>query len=274
MTRITVVVDNTVGRQGLLAEHGWAVWLEHNGHNILFDTGQGLALEHNARVLGLDLGRVDALVLSHGHYDHTGGLETVLRPGRQLSILAHPAVLTLRWSCPPGGSGRAIGIPQRAEEALRRQDGLRFTEGPTEIAPGVHVTGEVPRRNGFEDVGGPFFLEPHGCQRDDLPDDQAMYIESAAGTLVVLGCAHAGTVNTLEYIQQLTGRPILTVIGGMHLGSASPERVAATIDALRGLGIERIIPAHCTGFVAAAWIREALPERFEPSRTGLVLEFG
>jgi 7,8-dihydropterin-6-yl-methyl-4-(beta-D-ribofuranosyl)aminobenzene 5'-phosphate synthase len=139
----------------------------------------------------------------------------------------------------------------------------------TEIYEGIFMTGPIPRTTPYEDVGGRFFLDDACTQPDPLADDQALFIESPQGINVILGCAHAGVVNTLQYIQQVTkGKPIHTVMGGMHLLAASPDRIDQTIAALRQMGVQRIGPAHCTGCAATAALWTAFPGKCFSCSTG------
>jgi 7,8-dihydropterin-6-yl-methyl-4-(beta-D-ribofuranosyl)aminobenzene 5'-phosphate synthase len=154
------------------------------------------------------------------------------------------------------------------ESALRRRvRNLVWTYGPTEVAEAVHVTGKIPRRNDFEDAGGPFYCDESCTKADRLPDDQALYVETPAGTVVALGCAHAGVVNTLDYIAQLTGRDrIYAVLGGMHLVRASQQRLEATAEALERYRVQKVGTAHCTGMRAAGYLWSRLSaECFECS---------
>ncbi|HNT88331.1 MAG TPA: MBL fold metallo-hydrolase, partial [Candidatus Hydrogenedentes bacterium] len=166
MSRITVVVENTAAGQALLAEHGLSFWVEHAGRNVLFDTGQGYVLENNARRLNIPLETADAVVLSHGHFDHTGGLADVLDVQTHPVVFLHPAALASRYARMPDGTPREIGMPRDAVEAVRRRTGLVWTEAPTEIAAGLYVTGPIPRRTDFEDAGGPFFTD-YACREPD-----------------------------------------------------------------------------------------------------------
>ena len=139
---------------------------------------------------------------------------------------------------------------------------------------GLTVTGPIPRTTDFEDSGGSFFLDRACQQPDPLTDDQAIYFDTTRGTVVLLGCAHAGVINTLRYVRQLTkDRPIHAVLGGMHLVSASAERLGRTIEELRAMGVERLGPSHCTGPVAVAAIWNAFPEQCFVCHTGARFEF-
>jgi len=273
--RITVLVENTAQGLGLLAEHGLAYWIECGGQRVLFDTGQGGAIANNAYRLAVPLYDVDAVVLSHGHYDHTGGLAHVLRDNRSVRLYAHPAALEPKFARNKDGTSREIGMPYLCEQPLRkRKEQWVKTESPTEILKGLCVTGPVPRGTEFEDTGGPFFLDA-ACQRPDpLADDQSLFFESAGGTVVLLGCAHAGVVNTLQYIRQLTGsRPVAFLIGGMHLVGASEERLGRTIEAFRALDVGRIAPAHCTGMPATVALWNAFAKRCVLCHVGTQFEF-
>jgi len=266
--RITVLAENTVRGVDLLAEHGLALWIETDGHRILFDTGQGKVLRHNAMHLEIPLDSVEIVVVSHGHFDHTGGLRETLKTNEQASVCLHPAALEAKYAREKTPPHRGIGIPRVHRQALRGiAQRLLWTRKPTTLFEGVHLTGEIPRRNDFEDAGGPFYTDESCTQADPLVDDQALYIETSAGLVVVLGCAHAGVVNTLDYIAELTGRDrVYAVLGGMHLGRANARRLEATVAALERYGVRRAGLAHCTGTRAASYLSSRMPaECFECS---------
>jgi 7,8-dihydropterin-6-yl-methyl-4-(beta-D-ribofuranosyl)aminobenzene 5'-phosphate synthase len=259
--RITVLVENTAGGRGLLAEHGLSFWIELGSRRILFDTGQSDILFHNAHILGVDPSQVDAVIVSHGHYDHVGGLRRILEIAPAVPIHLHPQALQAKFACSEGQS-RPIGMERDVAQVLEQRidGGLgSFTNGPVEVLPGVLATGEIPRKSALEDVGGPFYLNPACTRPDELLDDQALVLEVNDSLVVVLGCAHAGVVNTLDYVAGLfPGRPIQTILGGMHLVRASHARIAHTMEAIRRHNVERIGPAHCTGAEASRQLWNAL----------------
>jgi len=243
---ITALIENTAASQKLESEHGLSLWINYANRSILFDTGQSDLLLKNAEILNIDLASADAIVLSHGHYDHTGGLASVLEIAPKAKIYLHPAAVELKLSG-NGSSVRPIGMSDAARAAIQNRRVI-WTVAPARLLSGISVTGQIPRINDFEDVGGAFFNDNDCLKRDELLDDQALFIESSRGLIVVLGCAHSGVVNTLNYISKLTGKKkIHALIGGMHLVNANSKRIENTLKTFEKFEIQKIIPLHCTG---------------------------
>jgi 7,8-dihydropterin-6-yl-methyl-4-(beta-D-ribofuranosyl)aminobenzene 5'-phosphate synthase len=272
---ITILVENTVYARGLLAEHGLSFHLQVGQRSLLFDTGQSDLFLQNALNLRLNLTGAEAIVLSHGHNDHTGGLKAAHQAAPQARLFLHRAALSEKFVRDPDGTTRSIGMdPATAEAVPKAATGVVWTSKPAEVLDGIFVTGEIPRQNTFEDTGGPFFRDPVGAHPDPLLDDQALYFDTKDGLVILLGCAHSGVVNTLEYVQQLTGgRPIHAILGGFHLLKASPERMDKTIAAFRRMDIQRLAPAHCTGLPALAQLWTAFPGRCAPCAVASTFSF-
>ncbi len=267
---ITVLVDDVAGRPDLAAEHGIAFHVTADGRRLLFDTGQGRVLAGNARALGVSPAEVEAVVLSHGHYDHAGGLAQVLRAAPAARLFLHPAALEEKYALRSGGRAEPIGMSRECRAAIEgHAGGTVWTAGPTEVFPGVLVTGEIPRRTDFEDPGGPFFLDPACGRPDPLADDQALVLLTREGPVVLLGCGHAGVVNTLDRVEELIGaREAAVVGGGMHLLRADDRRLEETMRGFQRHAVGRILPGHCTGARGREWFRRRFPDRYRECAAG------
>lgn len=260
--QITVLVDNVTRRPDLQAEHGLSLWIEYGGKRILWDTGQGGVLSANAQSLGVDLAQADSIALSHGHYDHSGGLPFVLSVAPRADIWSHPSAILSRFSRKE--TVHPVGMPLQAVESLQGRP-VHWIQTWTSIHEGVFLTGAIPRKTSYEDTGGAFFLDADCRIPDTLPDDQALIADCSKGLVVVLGCAHSGVVNTLDYIHQKTsGKSVYAVIGGMHLSKASQARLDYTVQALKKYDVQIVLPLHCTGEEALCYLRTALPGKAIP----------
>jgi 7,8-dihydropterin-6-yl-methyl-4-(beta-D-ribofuranosyl)aminobenzene 5'-phosphate synthase len=272
--RITILVDNHAA-PGLMVEHGLSLWIEVGGRPLLFDTGQGTALAPNAGSLGVNLSRTERLVLSHGHYDHTGGIAQVLTFAARVEVYAHAGVVQPRYSV-RDGQPRLISMPHESMAALDRMpsERLHWVAQPMRLNETIGITGPIARETDFEDTGGPFYLDPEARREDPIDDDLAVWFRTANGLVVCAGCCHAGLINTLNQIRRLDpGQPIVAVIGGFHLVGASEARLAKTVEALHAIAPQRIMPCHCTGDAATAYLRNALGEMVQPAAAGMTYRF-
>jgi 7,8-dihydropterin-6-yl-methyl-4-(beta-D-ribofuranosyl)aminobenzene 5'-phosphate synthase len=273
--RITTLSENTASNGEILAEWGLSILIETGQANILFDTGKSISAGHNADTLGVDLGKVDKIVLSHSHGDHTGGLKEILRKMRkEVEIVAHPDVWEAKYARRQGEADRYIGIPFRRYELENMGARFNLTREPVALADNIMTTGEVPMVTEYEKVDSALFIrEEAGWQPDTVADDQAIIISTPSGLVVILGCAHRGIINTLYHAQKLTGTDkIHTVIGGSHLLDVTEERLWLTIAALRELGGPRLGLCHCTGLPAACLLAQEFGEDFFFNRAGTVIE--
>ena len=273
--RITLLVDHQALRPDLETEHGLSFLLEVGSKVILFDAGASEAAFRNAERLGLPWRRISRIVLSHGHQDHTGGLAAFLKALPEAHVYLHPRAMTPKFSLHPGRPSRPLSMPQEIHALLQaRMDQLHWATAPMRLGQGIGLTGPILRRHPEEAIPGPFFLDPEGREPDPLEDDQALWIATDQGLVVLLGCAHAGVANTLDHIRTLTGEEsILAVIGGLHLSAAPESRIQSTLRALREAGVQRVAPLHCTGPAGALAIREAYGEAGHPMSAGESLAF-
>jgi 7,8-dihydropterin-6-yl-methyl-4-(beta-D-ribofuranosyl)aminobenzene 5'-phosphate synthase len=271
---LKIVVDNHAAVD-LVQEHGFSVWIEAGGQRILFDTGQGKALRPNTERTRNDPAHADVLVLSHGHYDHTGAIDYVLQQNPEIPVFAHTAVLSERYSIYPGKDSKDISMPseQRLIVENLTDSHLSWVNEPMQIAPGVHLTGPIPRNHPLEDTGGPFFKNPEGTEPDPILDDMALWIETPQGLLVVCGCCHSGFINTITHIQQASGEQrIRGIVGGLHLKNASPERLEATTEALKIWNPDFMVPCHCTGEAAINHFKKYLTTDIRTGFAGFELK--
>jgi 7,8-dihydropterin-6-yl-methyl-4-(beta-D-ribofuranosyl)aminobenzene 5'-phosphate synthase len=273
--RITTLSENTAGRGNFLAEWGLSILVETDKTAVLLDAGKGVSAAHNADALGIDLSKIDKIVLSHGHYDHTGGLRQILQKRRkEIDIIAHPGIWQAKYAQREGEPDRYIGIPFQRNELESLGACFNLTAKSVKISDGISTTGEIPMVTSFEQVDADLFVkEDIGWQQDKLLDDQALIVNMEPGLVVILGCAHRGIINTLYHAQQLTGREtIYAVIGGSHLVNTSEERLWQTIDALRGLRVQRLGLCHCTDLPAASVLAQEFGERFFFNKAGSVID--
>jgi len=272
--RITTLSENTAGLGGFLGEWGLSILVETDDFSLLFDTGQSISAGYNADILGVDLGRTSKIILSHGHFDHTGGLRQVLRKMRkEIEIIAHPDIWAAKYIQRKGQTERYIGIPYQQQELESLGANFNLSTKPTKISNNITTTGEIPMVTSFEKIE-PYLLvkEATGFQPDQLLDDQALIINTEMGLVVIPGCAHRGIINTLYRAQQLTGaKRIHTILGGCHLMDASEERIRLTIATLRELGVQKLGVSHCTGLPAACLMAQEFGDQFFFNHAGTVI---
>lgn len=269
---ILILVENTSPAPGIVGEYGFSALLEIDGRCLLFDTGSFGALFENARQLQVDLNAVEAVVISHGHFDHTGALQKYLQIYGPKKVYAHSGAFARRPRKTQHGY-EEIGCPCSEEDLIKSGAHIEYIDSLTEIFPNVFLSGSIPRHTDYEDVGGfgSFKIKIDGQIKDDLiQDDMALYIRHPKGTIIVSGCAHSGVINTINYAREKLVEPrVLAYIGGTHLMNAAPARLQKTAEALKDIKIEKLIVAHCTGFDAAAYLRQELGENLVKGEAGM-----
>ena len=242
---------------------------------MLMDTGPSPeAILFNALKMGINLEEVDVIILSHGHYDHTGGLHEVLKHmKRHVPVIGHPTVFEPKLSMMP--HLRLIGAPVTISDIKSVHGVPVFVSDPVKIADGITTTGEVPRISAFETVKGFWTIHNQRFEEDKMIDDQALIINvDGKGLVVVAGCAHSGIINTIMHAQKITGNSrIHAVLGGFHLISADTNRILATVNELKKLGPKFVGPCHCTGKKAVKKIDKTFLDRYHPLHSGDRIKF-
>lgn len=273
--KITTLVENSVSASlSLIGEHGLSFLIETDRHKILFDTGQGFAILKNADALGADLSNIDTVVLSHGHYDHAGGIRPLLTRNTSFTLTAHPGIFEHKLIC-INGTELFIGFSE--SQSSLEQSGVRLClkKTPAEIAPGIMTTGEIPMNTEFEAVEEMFFkTDMQGRVPDTFSDENALILDTEKGIVVMLGCAHRGVINTLKHVSHLSGKKkIHAILGGLHLASAGADKLRKITEVLRQFHVGKIISGHCTGFKAMAELFYHFKDALIPNMVGHRIEF-
>jgi len=274
--RIRILVEDSSPRfvSGFLAEHGLSYWINIDDKNVLFDAGQGMVIGQNAEQLGIDLSKTDMIVLSHRHWDHTGGLPTVLKMAENPKLFMHPDAIKPMYQDLPDGNLRYVGIPESLTAQLHDLATVIWTEKPTEVTPGLFVTGYVPREIDWEQATPSFYGDQECTQPDYINDDQSLFFHTPEGVVLLLGCTHAGVANTIKYVKRLTGnRQIAAIIGGLHLPESDDDRIRRTVDVIAQEAPAHVIACHCTGFKAQHALHDRLKDVFSPGPVGTGMRF-
>jgi 7,8-dihydropterin-6-yl-methyl-4-(beta-D-ribofuranosyl)aminobenzene 5'-phosphate synthase len=263
VSSLKVTILSTMLAEAGMGEWGFAALVEADGRRILFDTGlHPETVLQNARELGIDLSTVTDVVLSHHHGDHTGGLMALRR---ELSGKAPTAISRVHVAPGIFASRRRPGSDKEANPTIAlksemESSGATFVEHKKaqEIYPGIWVTGPVPRPHPERNWGPPTsIVTGKGLVADSIPEDMSLMIETERGFVLVVGCGHAGTVNTVEYGRRILGtEPVYAIIGGLHLFAATDSALAWTSQRLRSSNLSYLLGAHCTGIEAVFRIRE------------------
>ncbi len=271
MLKITILTENLVRRRNLLAEHGLSLWIEDGAEKVLFDAGQTDVYLHNAKELNIDLTEAHAIVVSHGHYDHGGGLAYFPRKARWPRVFVHPEAFLGKFEKMKDSSEqyKAIGIPWGVGDLDHLDKHLLFNTSTMQIGENMFICSGIPQTTGFELPSAKLMVKKDDQMVvDDLHDEQILVCQREQGLVVILGCSHPGIVNCLKFVQQLfPGKTIQTIIGGMHLENANEYRLRQTITFLSQLNAS-IVPLHCTGQNVIWQMKQEMGERVLIRSTG------
>lgn len=273
--KISILTDNRTKKRDFLAEHGLSIYIEHKKVNILFDTGQSDVYRHNAARMDVDFNKIDYIILSHGHYDHCGGLVYFPKVEDYPKIYVHEDAFTKKYGLNSDGKTfRENGIPWSPDDSDFIKKNLVFTKKKTIIAPNIALCGEIPSTVDFEEVPKGFYTgDTEEKSIDLMKDEQMLIFDTEKGLCIFLGCSHPGIVNCLNYaLKQFPGRKIDTLVAGMHLEKVSPMRLQMTIQSIIDLDIQKIVPLHCTGIFAISKMKRFLGNKCYPLCVGDALE--
>ena len=265
--KITIICENTVGRRVGLGEHGFSAFIETNRENYLFDTGSGHSVVKNSLELNKDLRTIKKIFLSHGHFDHTGGLPEVLTLRGGVDVHAHPHVFLDRIHVIKEGkkeTRKFVGLSYKRKYLELLGANFILNTSFTEVAKGIFLTGEVPRRTSFEKPDPVLFAEiDRRTVLDLFSDDQSLILDTKKGLVLILGCAHSGMINIISYVIKRTGKDkFYAILGGTHLDFLTSEQLEESIKTLKKMKIEKIGVCHCTGMRAAFRLQQEFGNRF------------
>ncbi|MBW2149700.1 MAG: MBL fold metallo-hydrolase [Deltaproteobacteria bacterium] len=276
-TRITILCENFVGRLVGSGEHGFSAFIETEEGNYLFDTGNGHSIVANSLAMDKDLRFITRIFLSHGHYDHTGGLPDALRLKGKVDVHVHPHVFLDRIAVLKEDgkeTKRFVGIPYKKGYLESLGANFLFNSDFTEVEKGIFLTGEVPRKTPFEKPDQRLFSEIDGKTVQDIfLDDQSLVLDTDKGLILILGCAHSGMINIIHHVTAKTGKDKLyAILGGTHLDFLTPDQLEESIRSLKEMKIEKIGVSHCTGMRATFRLLQEFGDRFFYGCVGSVLE--
>ena len=292
--KITSLVDNTVYGAGLRAEHGLSLLLEIEGEKILFDCGQSDLFIKNAEFLGIDLKTLDKIIISHGHYDHTGGLLPVLKYiGREVSVFCSSKIfekkLAKAQTKDKEQSYRFIGIPALKAEYEENGAVFNFIGQPEEISRNIFLSAAVKKEFFITDKKNPFFREKNSLiVTDEMSDEVSLFYFDERINLIITGCAHRGLINILHHSQEIKESMLLKndkngrqhnkysdkkfIAGGFHLIDEGPTSLVKVLEELDNFEIKKIVPMHCSGLNGICFLKNKYKAGCKAGRTGMVIE--
>lgn len=271
------LVENKTNQEGILAEHGLSIFIETEEKKILFDAGASDAFAVNADRMGVDLAGADLAVISHGHYDHTGGVPLFCRINLGVPVYLHKNAFRLSHGMEKGEiEEKMCGIRWTEEQKKALESRIRYTDGSCRITENIALTGTIPVPDDFQPSERFYYYNINGEPvEDDMSHEQCLVIREPEGLYVFSGCSHRGVIPALQEAMRLFPREkIVALIAGMHLYSASRQTREKTVEEVLAQKIDRIFPVHCTGMDALCDLRQALGERCVIAMAGDSFETG
>ena len=267
--QITTLIENTMGEHlALINEHGISFYIEKDGHKLLFDTGQSENFLHNAGEMRIDLSDLEYVVLSHGHYDHSGGLKYLTEVAKGFTLFMGKGFFDEKYAF-RNNSYEFLG--NNFDETFLKDKNIPYqfvTEDIKEILPGVYVVTRFPRVHTKEVINPRFMIRKEGrFEQDSFEDEVLIAIDTPKGVVVILGCSHPGMRNMIDAVRTRLNKPVYAVLGGTHLVEADNENLDLSIDFLGNDELKIVGVSHCTGKEAMSRL-SACNDRYYHSRTG------
>ncbi len=279
--RVTVLCENTIGvpiPKELMGEHGLSFLIEDQ-NTILYDTGQGVGLTNNMKLMGKDVNTIDSVIISHGHYDHTGGLLPMLKQRESgVPVYLHSDAFRNKIAyieTPEGNIEIPIGFQHKKQDYESQGAEFRFVDHFTQIDDRIYAIADIERPEGWKTWDARLKCKDGDTIIDDpFDDDLSLLLETDSGPVVLLGCAHAGVVEILDDLSSKTGhKQFYAVIGGTHLGSAPEAYINKAIETFKKYNVKLVGTSHCTGFHASAIIMSHLKNEFAIASVGNTFNF-
>lgn len=269
MIKIITLVENITYQQGIKGEHGLSFLIKTDDLTLLFDTGQTDQFIQNAEAFGEDLSKVDYLIISHGHYDHAGGILAFLNYNKTAKVLIKQEAFNDKFS-KASGSVRPVGIPHNLHNHFHR---FQYVTNFINISSSICILSEIKSQTSYETPNTRLLINSDsGMIPDPFNDELVLYLIHNNELVVISGCAHRGIINTLFAIQQHSGlTDFRFIIGGTHLNGAPTHRLKATAEAMNEMQIKALMPNHCTGISAYQYLVDNVQSKISYASTGTVV---
>lgn len=265
--KITFLSDNKTEKAACIAEWGLSILVESKGHKMLLDVGSSEIFARNAKALGIAMDDVEAVAISHGHFDHTEGMEAFVEVNKKAPVYIHKEAMDEDYAVMNDGSLDPMndGIRWSEEFVEAIKDRLVLTEGVTKIFDNMTLVGNIPLLPEYpmtERFVRPDKKNPGQYVDDNMDHEQFLVVEEDEGIFILSGCSHKGVMSIIKHAENLfPGKKILGFIGGMHLYPLTKEARKEIVDNICGLGLECVFPVHCTGIEAILMFKERLGDK-------------